>query len=67
MCALDKDGCPPGNDFFAYGGTGRMPGVRTVLLYNHDNDTVIASFASNESAPADSMAPLTWFNRQLDG
>lgn len=63
LCVFNQDGCPNSTAFFAYGGSGSMPGVRSIVLYDSDNDTVIVAFANNQAAPAAAMAPLTWFGR----
>jgi CubicO group peptidase (beta-lactamase class C family) len=64
MCIFDPHGCPlNGVTFFAYGGSGNIPGAQSILLYNHDNDTLVAAFVNGQNAPVSVMAPLTWFHR----
>jgi D-alanyl-D-alanine carboxypeptidase len=65
MCVFTASGCPKhGVRFFAYGGSGNVPGAHAMVLYDRDNDAVLVAYANGASAPVNVLAPLTWFHRR---
>jgi D-alanyl-D-alanine carboxypeptidase len=66
FCVLSPTGCPGGARFRALGGSGGAPGVSSILVYNKDNDTIIAAFANSQGVPLAKLAPLAWTSQRLD-
>ncbi len=48
-------GCAPGTTFTAFGGTGSVPGARTVLLYDAASDSILMVFANRTPADLDTI------------
>lgn len=64
-CVFIPQGCPPGEMFTAFGGSGSGPGISSVLLYNKNNDSVVAAFANIQNSPVDELARLAWFSQPM--
>jgi len=47
--------CPPGTTFRGYGGTGSIPGARSLLVYDTKTDSVVMLFANRTPANLDGI------------
>ena len=41
FCVFDDRGCPPGERFRAFGGSGAIPGYRAIMVYDRPTDSVV--------------------------